>query len=162
MATSTTLLGKPKIEVKPAGSGKNWTELDTPVEGSTSLETSEGTDLEAREEGGEVVDRISSAASYTLTFELFKKEGVALPFADTSGVVDGEWAVKVSSALRSNAPSFQIDRAVLKTSVIYTVNDTLRKRYTFSALKPISGDTLKIMNSDGQEDEEANPTSPQQ
>ena len=147
------LMGKPKVEIAKSVNGApsgDWNEIDTPVEGSTSLETNEGTDLEAKEEGGEVVDRIAAASTYTLSFELFKKVNVPFPFVDNGGVVAGEYAVRVSSGVPGRTdPVFQIDRAVVKSSSLYSVNDTLRKRYTFTALKPASGATLKITGISG-------------
>lgn len=142
------LFGKPKLEYCPSVDGVpdgNWVEIDTPREDSTSLETNEGTDLEAREEGGEVVDRIGSASSYALSFELFKKKGEAFPMSDkeSRGVVSGEYAIRVSSDIDSEAPGYQIDRAAVKTARLYSPGDTYRKQFTFSALKPASGDTVK-------------------
>ena len=142
------LFGKPKLEYCPSTNGVpdgNWVEVDTPKEDSTSLETNEGTDLEAREEGGEVVDRIGQASSYALSFELFKKKGEAFPMAENEsrGVVSGEYAVRVTSDIDAEAPGYQIDRAAVKTARLYSPGDTYRKQYTFAALKPNSGDTVK-------------------
>ena len=163
MATqSTVLMGKPKISIAKSVNGtpaNDWHEIDTPVEGSTTLETSEGTDLNAREEGGEVIDRIAQASTYSLSFELFKKEGVAFPLIDNGGVVAGEYAIRVESGIAGRqAPRFQIDRCSVKTSALYTVNDTLRKRFTFSALKPAIGDTVKILDATGTTETESDIT----
>lgn len=142
------LFGKPKLEyckLNADGSFGAWTTLPTPKEDSTSLETNEGTDLEAREEGGEVVDRIGQASSYALSFELFKKKGDAFPMSEdeSRGIVSGEYAIRVTSDIDSEAPGYQIDRASVKTARLYSAGDTYRKQYTFSALKPTNGDTVK-------------------
>ncbi|MBQ9639114.1 MAG: hypothetical protein IJV22_06130 [Bacteroidales bacterium] len=143
-------MGKPKLSVAKSVNGApsgDWKVIDTPVQDSVNLDTQEGTDLEAREEGGEIVDKISQAATYTLTFELFKKDGVPFPFTDNGGVVSGEYAIRVESGIDGHkAPHLQIDRATVKTSTLYSVNDTLRKQFTFSALKPASGDTVKVLD----------------
>lgn len=133
------LLGKPVLKfANSTGSGTpaSWTTIDTPREGTTTLNTTDGESLEAKEEGGEVVEHIDTADKYSLEFEVFVKKGVALPFSDTDGVIVGEFAFRVESALDSNAPSFQIDRAVISASVQYAPNDSLRVKYTVTALKP--------------------------
>lgn len=142
------LLGKPKIEftASPAAQNATWTEIDTPREGTTTLNTTDGTALEAKEEGGVVVEHIDTADSYSLEFECFKKNGVALPFTDVDGVINGEFAFRVTSAVDTVAPSFQIDRARVSASVQYSVNDTLRVKYTVTPLKPETGSTIKILD----------------
>lgn len=142
------LFGKPKLEYCASSNGVpdgNWVVVDTPKEDTTSLETTEGTDLEAKEEGGEVVDRIGQASSYALSFELFKKKGEAFMLSDkeSRGVVAGEYAIRVTSDIDAEAPGYQIDRAAVKTSRLYSPGDTYRKQFTFSALKPANGDTVK-------------------
>lgn len=142
------LLGKPKIQYCRSVNGVpdgNWVLVDTPRQDSTSLETSEGSDIEAREEGGEVVERLGTAATYTLTFELFKKKNVPMLFSDidVSGVVPGEYAFWVMSDIDSEAPSFRIDRAIVKTQKMYAPNDTYRTQFSVMALKPAEGDTIK-------------------
>lgn len=149
------LLGKPKIkfaESDGTGATGNWTVVDTPREGSTTLNTTEGDSIEAKEEGGEVVEHIDTADSYALEFEVFVKKGVALPFNDVDGVISGEYAFRVESAIDSNAPSFQIDRATVNASIQYAPNDSLRVKYTVTALKPTDGSkTVKYITG-------ANPT----
>lgn len=144
------LFGKPKIQYCPSVDGVpdgNWVTIDTPKEDSTSLETNEGDDLEAREEGGEIVDRIGQASSYSLSFELFKKKGEAFPLSDkeSNGVVSGEYSIRVTSDIDTEAPGYQIDRASVKTARLYSPDETYRKQFTFSALKPGTdkGDTVK-------------------
>lgn len=143
------LLGKPKIEFATSAAGvpgESWTEIDTPREGTTTLNTTDGTALEAKEEGGLVIEHIDTADTYTLEFECFKKNGVALPFTDVDGVIDGEYAFRVTSAIDTVAPSFQIDRARVSASVQYSVNDTLRVKYTVTPLKPATGASIKIID----------------
>ena len=141
-------LGKPDLEYTSSTNGMpsgSWTTIDTPKEDSTSMETSEGNDVEAKEEGGEVVGRISATSTYAVSFELFKKAGEAFPLADKEnrGVINGEYALRVTSGLMDGAPGYQIDRATIKTAKLYAPNDTYRKKYTFNALKPAYGDAVK-------------------
>ena len=142
------LFGRPRIEICPSVNGVpngEWIDLDTPKEDTSSLETAEGSDLEAVEDGGEVVDRISLPSSYSFTFELFKKKGEAMPLSDreSRGVVNGEFAIRVTSDVDSEAPGFKMDRCVVKTARRYSPSDTYRKQYTFYALKPANGETIK-------------------
>lgn len=142
------LFGRPRIEICPSVNGApdgDWVELDTPKEDTSSLDTAEGSDLEAVEDGGEVVDRISLPCSYSFTFELFKKKGEAMPLSDreSRGVVNGEYSIRVTSDVDSDAPGFRIDRCAVRTARRYSPADTYRKQYTFFALKPANGETIK-------------------
>lgn len=143
------LLGKPaiyKAASNGAGASETFTLIDTPREGTTTLNTTDGTAVEAKEEGGEIVEHIDTADTYALEFECFVKKGVALPFTDTDGVVAGEFAIKVMSAIDENAPSFQIDRATVAASIQYSAADSLRVKYTVTALKPTDGSkTIKYI-----------------
>lgn len=142
------LFGRPRIEICPSVNGVpngEWMEIDTPKEDTSSLETAEGSVLEAVEDGGEVVDRVSLPCSYSFTFELFKKKGEAMPLGEVErrGVVSGEYAIRVTSAVDSDVPGFKIDRCVVKTARMHSPRDTYRKQYIFFALKPANGDTIK-------------------
>lgn len=142
------LFGRPRIEICPSVNGipdGEWMEIDTPKEDTTNLETVEGSDVEANEEGGEMIDRLSDASSYTLTFELIKKKGESMPLSDkeSRGVVSGEYAIRLLSDIDSEAPCFQFNRCAVKTARLYSVGDTYRRQYKFSALKPPTGDTVK-------------------
>lgn len=142
------LFGRPRLEYCTCENGVptgDWIEIDTPKEDTTSLETVDGDDLEATEEGGDMLERLSEACSYTLTFELFKKKGEAFPLSDkdSHGIVSGEYAIRLTSEIDSEVPGFQIDRASVKTARLYSPSETYRKQFKFMALKPASGETIK-------------------
>lgn len=140
--------GKPKIYKCQSISGVptgSWVLIDTPREGTTTLNVTKGEELQAKEEGGEIIGRLAQADTYSFEFECFVKKGVALPFTDVDGIITGEWAIKLESAIDSAVPSIQIDRATVNASPQYAVNDSLRVKYTISALKPASGSTFKIL-----------------
>lgn len=142
------LFGRPRLEYCESVNGVptgEWIAIDTPKEDTTSIDTNEGADVEASEEGGELIDRLSDASSYTLTFELFKKKGEAMPLSnrESRGVVYGEYAIRVLSDIDSEVPGIQFDRCSVKTARLYTPNDTYRRQYKFAALKPPTGDTIK-------------------
>lgn len=88
--------GKPKIFVRSLNTiGAIWRLLVTPKEGTTNFEEAEGDELEAKEEGGDVVDTMSKASSATLTFEEFVKKGGKKPFASKGGRINDHYEVYV-------------------------------------------------------------------
>lgn len=143
------LLGKPTTSYATAGTApdatEGWTPFDTARQGTTTLNTTDGQAIEAKEEGGEVIERIEEADSFNLEFELFVKKGHELPFNGKLDTIPGEFAFKVESAIDANTPSFYIPRATIAASLQYTANDGLRVKYTISALKPATGNTVQIL-----------------
>lgn len=144
-------IGKCKIYHKTSTNGApeasgDWTELPTPKEGTTTLSASEGTDVEAVIEGGEVIDSITASSTYTLEWEEWSEKGVAPSLDDVNGVVSGEHAFKVVPDRDEACPGFQIDRATVKAGLSYTTADGQRTKYTAKALKPASGNTVKRIN----------------
>ena len=52
-----------------------WGQILEPVEGSVVLTTNEGTDLEAKIEGGQVIDKLAGKNTYQLTPERGQHQG---------------------------------------------------------------------------------------
>lgn len=127
--------------------GTTWTTLDTPKEDTTELTVTAGDEVTATEEGGTIVDARYKAATYELTFELFVKKGGTMPFTDTDGVIDGEYAIRV---LPPDADCYgvQLDRCSLHCEVAYTAADGITVKYTAKGLKPATGNTLKLVKGD--------------
>lgn len=76
----------------------SWNVLDNPVEDSTRLTTTKGNVLEARGEGGELIDSYTRPSAYSVVFELYAKRGAEKPIEDEDGVVyDGDGAVVFQS-----------------------------------------------------------------
>ena len=62
--------GKPRIFIKRIdGSDSTWKEVPTPVQDSTSLETTKGDKLEAKLEGGMNEDVLYMASAYALSYQ---------------------------------------------------------------------------------------------
>lgn len=134
--------GTPKIYIadyNPANGADDytWTQLDTPVEGTTQIETSEGDKQEAKEEGGAVVDTFRKKSNYTLTFALFEKKGKDKPtlLQDEDGIITRNIAVLlVPEDTACNGYFFP------KTSVSFqqtwTAEEGGRWVYSFDALVP--------------------------
>ena len=139
--------GKPKLEICELVNGAmpdtpSWVELDTPVENSTQREDTEGEDIEAREEGGALVDKIAKKNTYVLSFELFSKKNVAKPIQDTDGVILTEYAIRLTPE-DPTARGFILNRCCVKVVETWTSQDGEKWRYTFSSLVPTDGGAQK-------------------
>lgn len=147
-----TLFGNYILEyqssVNGAPQGSSWTTCDIPKEGTATLDTSDGNKTELKDDRGKTVDSYTEPGTSTLTFALFKKKGLALPFPDTDGVVDGEWSFRIKSATDAAAPAFQIDRAQLSCKRQWSKTDAYRVEYTATALEPATGDQVKELGVD--------------
>lgn len=136
--------GKPKIKVGilPASGGyqaiSNWIDVDTPVEGSTSLATSAGSQTDALEEGGAIVDRKTSKSTYTLDFTLYEKKGKSLPIEDEDGIVTANYALKLQPE-DPECKGIIIPKASVSVEHTYSVADGSRAVYHFTAVVPDDG-----------------------
>jgi hypothetical protein len=139
--------GKPLIETTAsvdgaAGGSAVWTAIDTPKEDTTKLTTTAGTDVEAVEEGGEVVDKRKGKNKYTFEFDLFVKKGVDLPFEDEDGVISGEHCIRLTPE-DDTCKGILIDRCTLSVEENYSVKDGKIKHYVATVLKPKTGKMVK-------------------
>lgn len=142
--------GKPTIKYATSTNGapsEQWTELDTPKIDSTNLETTEGDSKEAKEEGGAVVDAVYDVADYTLKFTLFVKKvdggEFQTPLSPVNGKVNGEYAFQVIPE-DPQCSGIQIDKSRVTVLTTYNSNDGIELTYTCRALRPASGDIVKI------------------
>lgn len=145
------LFGKYLLQVAKSLNGSpfgDWKTLDTPKESTASLETDDGNKVEAKDDDGKTVDSYTEPGTATLTFELFKKKGLALPFKDVDGVIEDEYAFRIISAVDDAAPGFQIDRAQLSAKREWSKEDAYRVTYTATALEPASGAMVKDLGVD--------------
>ena len=77
---ATISWGKALLETTTSKDGApegtpTWKAIDTPKDGTTKLTATAGQEIEALEEGGEVVDSRRSKNKYQLEFDLFVKKG---------------------------------------------------------------------------------------
>ena len=115
--------GKPRIFIKRIdGSGSTWQEVPTPVQDSTSLETTKGDKLEAKLEGGMNEDVLYMASAYALSYQVRDAKDKTMPFTDNDGVVDGEWqcAVQPQDPL---VPGVMIHRSIVSAETRYTAQE---------------------------------------
>ena len=139
--------GKPKVEVAPYVNGAlpstpSWSELSEIQQGTAQLETEQGEKTEALEEGGGVVDVRYGASKYTFTLSLFIKKGLTKPIADNDGVVTNNYAVRLTPE-DTAAHGFILPKCSVSLQETWSSADGGLWTYTFSALKPSTGQTLQ-------------------
>lgn len=113
-----------------------WGKILEPIEGSVVLTTNEGTDLEAKIEGGQVIDKLAGKSTYQLTVGVYVKKGEALPFTDRDGVVEGTWAIRVIPVEDETCPGILIKKSTIKAAQDYNATEGWRYTYTVMALVP--------------------------
>lgn len=137
--------GKPLIQIGKLGANdaapSSWITIDNPVEDSTKLTTNDGDIQEARGEGGELVDVKKKRNSYEFAFELFVKQGVALPVQDVDGLVEGFYAMRLLPEDQS-LDGIQFAKAVLTAGDTYNTADGQRKPYVMHVINSTSGATI--------------------
>lgn len=150
MAADTITIGwgRPTIKVKKISEVEgSYSELPTPVENSTNLETTQGEKMEAKIEGGDNEAVKYKANTYELSFrirEAPEKAEKLKVISDKDGVVNDEFAVQVIPE-NEKAIGVQIDRASVNVQTSYSSEEGVVKTYTFSALKPSDGsETVKF------------------
>jgi hypothetical protein len=135
-----------KNSVSGAPASGDWSKLPTPRENTTQVTTAQGTDLEAKIEGGEIIDRLPGKNTYTLEWEEFVVKGENPSFSDNDGVVAGNYALKVVPDEDETCPGIQIDSSSIKAEIVYSTPDALRIKYSAPALKPATGNSVKLLN----------------
>ncbi len=126
----------------------NFTAIPVPKEDTTQLTPTAGNEVNATQEGGDLVDSRTGKTTYVLTFDLFVKKGEQAPFSDSDGVVSGEHAFKVIPE-DEGCFGLKIDRATLRVDVVYASADGILLRHTAKCLKPATGNTVKLYTEGG-------------
>jgi hypothetical protein len=138
--------GKPKVEiglVGPNGSEPTqWKVLPEIVADSTQLTSEAGEKIEATEEGGGIVDSRRKANTYSLALTLFVKKGDEKPIADIDGIIEGNYAVRLTPE-DPTTEGFVMDKTAVSVTETWNSADGKRWAYTFDGLKPKSGAVLK-------------------
>ena len=139
--------GKPLITTTESSGGQpalsaEWTVIDTPKDGTTKLNPTAGTEQEAIEEGGEIVDSRTGKNKYTFEFDLFVKKGMTRPWNDVDGVIAGEHAIRVTPE-DDTCEGIQIDRCTLRVEENYSTAEGILLHYVAKVLKPPTGKMVK-------------------
>lgn len=133
--------GKPKIEISKLdanGAVTAWDEIRVPVEDSTQLVTTKGDKLEAPIEGGGFEDVKYKKNTYALEFELYASKGTIKPIDDEDGVVNDQYAVRVTPE-DPTVEGLIIDRATVSVEDTWAANIGGKWKYTFDVLIPADG-----------------------
>lgn len=120
-----------------------WKEWPTPVEGSTTLETSKGDKQEAKIEGGENEDVRYAKSTYVLNANIRAVKNRKKPIADSDGIIPHNFAVAVQPE-DPEAVGIMIDKAKPSVADTWATEEGAIWEYAFDALKPESGDQVKM------------------
>lgn len=136
--------GKPRIFIKNLDAeSPAWKEVPTPAQDSTTLESTKGDKVEAKFEGGENEDVRYNANTYALSYQIRHAKGKTMPFTPVDGLIAGTYALALLPEDPA-APGLMIDKSVVSSEDTYTSADGLSTTYTHDALKPDTGNQVKI------------------
>lgn len=121
--------------------GAKWQEFPTPVENSTTLETTKGDKQEAKVEGGENEDVRYSKSTYVLNANIRAAKGRVKPIKDSDGIVDHNYAVAVQPE-DPEAIGVYIPKAKPSVEDTWSTEEGGIWNYAFDALK--NEDTTQI------------------
>lgn len=128
------------------GTPSTWKKIYTPVDGSTQLQTTKGEKKEAKIEGGDNEAVKYNKSTYALVFNIRggNEDGTPRekPFDDNDGVIEGEYALKLQPE-DASVEGLNLERGTLSCEDQWSSADGTIWAYTFDALKPASGDTVK-------------------
>lgn len=139
--------GKPKIEFGKCGADgaapTTWTKLDyDPVENSTKLTPTKGEKKEAKVEGGENEAVKYAKNTFVFEFEVRAALGRTKPIPDSDGVVEGEYAIRLTPE-DAECEGILIDRSAVSMEETFDTEEGKKWKYTFDVLKPASGNQVK-------------------
>ena len=127
--------GKPRVLVADLDvESPVWEEMPTPVESSTSLETTKGDKKEAKIEGGEYEDVKYLANTYAINLNIRAIKGRKRPISDKDGVVAHNYAIAVQPEDPS-CPGLCFRKSAVSVEDTFTADDGGVWAYTFDALK---------------------------
>ena len=139
--------GKPRIFVKKLDASGTSTyeyrELPTPVDDSTTLETTEGDKTEAKIEGGEVEAVRYDRSTYKLSMQIRMKAGSEMPFANEDGLVNDNYELVVAPE-NPAAYGIRMVEANVAVKTSYSTNDGVMVDVSFDALKSGNSEQCEI------------------
>ena len=139
--------GAPQLEICKLENGvlpssPSWIKLDTPAEGTVSLETTEGEKTEALDEAGAVVDTRKKKNKFSLKFSLFEKKGKEKPIEDEDGLITDNYAIRLTPEDKTTY-GFILKKCAVSFQYTFSAADGGRWVYTFDALVPEEGKMLE-------------------
>lgn len=146
--TVTVGWGAPSILVrKVSDTAGEWQAFATPVDGTTSLEATQGDKMEAAIEGGTNEAVKYKANTYQLTFDVRQVPERTDPIEELDGVVADEYAVRILPE-DPKAIAALIQRAAVNVQAKFDSENGLVRTYTFDALKPAEGPQVRLGSRD--------------
>ena len=137
--------GKPKIEIAPSTAGAVgtvFTEFPTIKENSAKLAVQKGNKLEAKGEGGEIVDVRYGKNSYQFECQVFVKKGDTRPIEDTDGVIAGKYSVRLTPE-DDTLEGWIMDHTTVTAEETWSSEEGKMLKYVFDGLVPATGKILK-------------------
>lgn len=139
--------GKPSIEFGKCGADgaapTTWDKLAfDPVENSTKLTPTKGEKKEAKVEGGENEAVKYGKNTYVFEFEVRGAKGRTKPIPDSDGVVEGEYAVRLTPE-DPTVEGILIDKSTVSVEETFDTAEGKKWKYTFDVLKPTTGNQVK-------------------
>lgn len=139
--------GKPTIEFGKCGvngaAPTTWTKLAyDPVENSTKLTPTKGEKKEAKVEGGENEAVKYARNTYAFEFEVRAALGRTKPIDDNDGVVEGEYAFRLTPE-DAACEGILIDRSIVSVEETFDTAEGKKWKYTIDVLKPSAGNQVK-------------------
>lgn len=139
--------GKPTVEVTESKDGApaadaTWTKFPEIKENTAKLTPTKGTKTEATAEGGDLVDARYSKNKYLFECEVFVKKGDTRVIEDEDGVVDKNYAVRLTPEDEATE-GFILENSSVSVEESWSSADGKMLKYTFDGLKPKTGKILK-------------------
>lgn len=137
--------GKPTIEFAECN-GAEALEFKSigydPVEGSTKLTPTKGEKKEAKVEGGEVEAVKYAKSTFAFEFEIRAAKGRTKPIADLDGVIEGEYAFRLTPE-DPECEGILIERSIVSLEETFDAAEGKKWKYTVDVLKPADGAQVK-------------------
>lgn len=139
--------GKPTVEVTESKDGApaadaTWTKFPEIKENTAKLTPTKGTKTEATAEGGDLVDARYSKNKYLFECEVFVKKGDTRLIEDEDGVVDKNYAVRLTPEDEATE-GFILENSSVSVEESWSSADGKMLKYSFDGLKPKTGKILK-------------------
>lgn len=112
------------------------------MENSTKLTPTKGNKIEAKVEGGENEAVKYKKNTYVFEFEVRAAKGRSKPIEDTDGVVNGEYAVRLTPE-DPTVEGILIERSQPSAEETFDAENGKKWKYTFDVLKPPAGNQVK-------------------
>ena len=136
--------GKPKVEIGVSLAGAIaliFTPLPVIVDKTALLTTTKGAKVEAKGEGGEVIDTRVEKNAYSFACELFVKKGDAKPIEDVDGTIAGRYSVRLTPEDPTIA-GWLMHNTSVSVEETWSSDQGQKLKYTFDGIKPAAGNIL--------------------